>query len=65
MSTRGRRPDASEGDAYSSPLRQGWVDSPDPGTRTLLEHDASHCPHHALSTPCLVALVRAAGAVIT
>lgn len=43
----------AEGDLNITDLRQQWNRALDPQTREVLDRDASHFVHQALSTPCL------------
>jgi len=52
----------SEGEVNLSPRRRSWsARAIDPATRRLLEEDARHFLHQAVSTPCLNAIRKAEG----
>jgi (R)-1-hydroxy-2-aminoethylphosphonate ammonia-lyase len=50
-----------EGDSNRSPHREAFAQRLDPSVRTLVEADARHFLHQALSSPCLSAVRRAEG----
>lgn len=56
----------SEGDLNLSPRRQAWAaEHLGAETRAMLEEDARYFLHQSLSSPCLNALDRCAGSVLT
>ena len=59
------RPAPSEGDVNSSPLRSQWRESLSAATKALLDEDERYFLRQSLSTPCLDAIQRAEGAVLT
>src|SRR5271163_4452604 len=55
----------SEGDVNISPSRAAWRESSSERARDALDEDERYFLRQSLSTPCLTAIVRAEGAVLT
>jgi 4-aminobutyrate aminotransferase len=60
-----RDPEPSEGDINVSPERTRWRASLSPRARAVLDEDERYFLRQSLSTPCLLPIERAEGAVIT
>jgi len=58
-------PRLTEGDVNASPNRARWAEGLSGATRDILDQDARYFLHQSLSTPCLDALVKCEGSVLT